>query len=342
MKSYILLGIIGLIIISGCSMEDIIPQTNGGLPASDLSGLTEEQLKDEYVRLSELNTEYSVVYESAMQLTENTDKVPGETTIYVKGSEIRMDTSMDFGGILGSSSSRIWILEDKTVSCASIAGEEECYEYPGLAEEEGDLRSLLFVQKEDIVSIESVGIKTIAGETGNCFKLTVKTDTIYGNLESEECITSDGIVLQSKTEIAEMAAKSVSRSVQAADLTPPVARTIDATIVGRCIGLNKLLYLDHTLSNEGFIIVLQNGTGGTITDISADFTESSGNVEFVQDAEGMWNPSTMQSTDMNNFSGTIVSGSFLGSEYVVSVAITYKSPSGLSITETATCTGNVS
>lgn len=221
-----------IILLSGCPQtppSDGTPDTdtdNGGAPppANGTPGPgpgpdVGDPFSD-FVNLFSQTPEYMVVYDTMVVYAAQGTGATRTYTIYQKGDVLRYDMSME------NMDTRTWLTPDKIVVCRQLqlSLPETCNELPRLSGQGGPTVDAEEIQQEEAdYTITSLGQRTIAGETGNCYQL------IYSGaeetVESEYCGTSDGILLYSKTIIegmtSEMTATNVARSVPDAEMVPP-------------------------------------------------------------------------------------------------------------------------
>jgi len=173
--------------------------------------------------------EQKVIYEDI-----EADKETGETkktimTFYYKDGEIRFDSLAD------GESSRVWLLNDYTVSCKKNGQDpENCAKlyrvplnYAGVpyAFTVLDLNAYLELFGEP--KLTSLQSRVIAGVTGNCLKAIIEFGNELNSVH-EYCKDSAGILLYIKPDeksfenvTLERTATSVERTVSAADMIPP-------------------------------------------------------------------------------------------------------------------------
>ena len=113
---------------------------------------------------------------------------------------------------------------------------------------------------------------------------------------------------------------------------------------GTCTGLNKLAYLQHSVSGGTFYLLVSNGAGSAINVTSVSFSTNSANGIAFTGVTGTNFPTAAVNSaatiDINSTGHTPTASEFATGTYSQKVTITYTQAS-IPHTETATCTGNI-
>ncbi len=159
--------------------------------------------------------EYKVTYNS---VTTGQAAFSGDMTWYFKAPRMRFDVTTQ--GV----ASRTFITPEKTVVCSDSGSGETCYDIPSFAGMTPNVDAAEIRENQSAYAVESIGQRSYAGETGNCYRVTHEGAT------SEYCGTTDGVMLYVKGSAegatTEMTATSVSRTVTDADVTPPASQSL--------------------------------------------------------------------------------------------------------------------
>lgn len=215
--NFVIVGLlVAVLILSGCTQtppaantgDNTTPPANTGDNTTPPAGGTNPG----FLNLYGLGTEYKGTY--TMALTPAQTGSGGELTWYHKGTRQRMD--MATGGM----QIRTFVSPDKIVLCSgATTAEEQCFEATSFSQTTVDAEDMR--QNPTAYQTESLPNRTIAGQVGNCYRIT------YQGAQSEYCLTTDGMLLYVKStaegQTTEMTATSVTRGVTDAEVTAPQA-----------------------------------------------------------------------------------------------------------------------
>ena len=237
MKKLLILLVALTLLLSGCG--EPAPQNNQNnnqqnqLPAGSTENNTAtetngelENVIDSFLDMASLSPEYKASY--TMSTSAGGESTSFDYTMYMKQERKRFDLSS------GEMSYKTWMLPEKTVMCMRGSAEQEefCTE---MAQEDAESQAGINMEPVDWESIqearesyavENLAPQTIAGQTGECFKLTSEMSGLEA--QTTYCLTSDGIILLTNVTTSDgfeqdLRATSVERTVNDADLEAPEA-----------------------------------------------------------------------------------------------------------------------
>ena len=230
MKKIVIAIIITLVLLAGCADNDQQNQeqqnANQGegsgsgtnMNANETSGSAEDafsMFRDLLGKKGEWKAEYDMTTK-----TQGTEQKVA-TTMYYKGERQRMDFSSP------EANTKIWVTPEKVVSCVD-EGSENCFVMDAYDSASYIIEGNEIETNRQNYTVTSLPGRTIAGEQAKCFKVIYRGE--YDS-ETDYCTTGDGIMLYTKGSAEgaewEMKAKSVSRSVTDAEMTPPEAQSIE-------------------------------------------------------------------------------------------------------------------
>jgi len=133
-------------------------------------------------------------------------------TDYIDGSTMRMDTASE------GMESRVYVLSEGSYVCSKQGAEWSCMGGAKSEDEDASDRYDAAKAYSNVVEqdITFAGTETIAGETGQCYDVSVDIPNV-GKSESHVCYTSDGIMLRTESANSDMIATSVSRGSPGSD-----------------------------------------------------------------------------------------------------------------------------
>ncbi len=112
---------------------------------------------------------------------------------------------------------------------------------------------------------------------------------------------------------------------------------------GTCTGLNKLAYIQHSISNGNVFLRVSNGTGGQIVLSSVDFNSANNafTASAVTPGTGFSSATVLSASpvDVNTIGLTSNPAAFASGPYSQKVTLFYVQ-AGIPHQEVATCTGN--
>ncbi|MDO8647766.1 MAG: hypothetical protein Q7R70_05140 [Candidatus Diapherotrites archaeon] len=225
-KAIILIAIIALIALAGCSQPPSNPPTtpagannrtapsgNTTAPPGNNAGTVASQPAFSDVASKLLTAKFKATYQmtSTAQPGQNIESTQymlypkQRTDMTVEGKEIRTLINLSSG---------------EYISCFNNSG-WACMKLPNPQAGRTDTAFEASKNQSDF-DTSFDGTMTVAGRTGNCYKISKKTGII---LKSRICATTDGILLYTMTETEQGSsttqATSISTDVSESDFTPP-------------------------------------------------------------------------------------------------------------------------